>query len=222
MLKDINLCVYCCKKDNLKLLSKELLKGPQLKNKIPEISIIDYNSQTFFLIHICASYGSIECLNYLIDRGLDPSQVNNRKWNSLHFAARHGRIEVIKILHKYNVDVNAQTSEGYTPLMLASWFGYLDTVKYLQQECSADITIVDEHKCSALHRACQCNSSSVVEFLLECGHDPNIPNNEGYPLHISCASGDIESVRSLLRMVPKSMLHTRVAQPRTLQFKTTD
>jgi len=77
MLNDIELCVYCCKKDNVKILSKELSKGPQVKNTIPEITIIDYHSQTFSLSHICASYGSINCLKYLLSRGTNPSELNN-------------------------------------------------------------------------------------------------------------------------------------------------
>ena len=112
MTQSVDICIQACKKDNLKVLTKELSRGPQLKNKLPEITIMDFHSQSFSLLHICSSYGSINCLNYLLSRGVDPSEKNNKDWNSLHFASKHGHLEIIKILILKGVNINSLTIEG--------------------------------------------------------------------------------------------------------------
>jgi ankyrin repeat protein len=85
----------------------------------------------------------------------------------------------------------------YTPLIIASWFGSVDLVHFLIKS-GADVSLTDNYQCTALHRACQSTSTYVVSCLLENGANPNIPNHQGYPLHISSISGDVDTIITLV------------------------
>lgn len=96
-----------------------------------------------------------------------------------------------------DVGINLQTKEGYTPLMLASWFGHFDVVRFLTDK-GADVNLIDNYLCNALHRACQCSNTSIAVWLMDHGIEMNRVNKEGTPLQISCSVGDVETMTALL------------------------
>jgi ankyrin repeat protein len=70
--------LLCAKGTTLQRLRKNLRKV-----------ILDLNSQTFSLPHICAAYGSLDCLKFFLDRATPPSPPNNEGWTSLHSFCGH-------------------------------------------------------------------------------------------------------------------------------------
>lgn len=198
MLTGVDLIIHCCKTDNVKILNRELMKGPQPKTGIPDISVVDFHSQTFNLVHICSSYGSLKCLKYLFDKGTDVNLANNCNWMPIHFASKHGYSDMVNDIIKRGGLVNVQTKEGYSPIELAAWFGHFDITKILFEN-GADIHVKDAYNNTPFHRACQAACNPVIKFLLEKGANPHEPNNESLPIQIACTNGDVETLYDLIR-----------------------
>jgi hypothetical protein len=116
-INEIELMVQYCKKDHVKLLKQLISKGPKFYDKLPQIFLTDFHSNTISLIHICAAYGSVRCFKYLLDKGLDPQYSNNENvffillWNCLHFACCQDKYEIVKILIERGLSMNEKTNE---------------------------------------------------------------------------------------------------------------
>lgn len=62
-----------------------------------------------------------------------------------------------------------------------------------QLDAGADIDTANVDGLTALHQACIDNNLDLVTFLLECGANMNVQDNEGWtPLHASSHCGYIE------------------------------
>ena len=80
-----------------------------------------------------------EVIVRLIERGADPSLMNNRGWNSLHFAAQGGDTDIIDLIHTQMPDIELKTGDGCTPLMIAAYNSKLHAVKwFLEKEATVN------------------------------------------------------------------------------------
>ena len=68
---------------------------------------------------------SVLAVKSLIKRGVDPSLMDDRGWNSSHFATEGGDTDIIDLIHTHLPDIESKTGEGYTPLMVAALCGKL-------------------------------------------------------------------------------------------------
>ncbi len=135
-------------------------------------------------------------------------------YTPLHTAARYGQVEVALHLLKTPF-LWVQDNDGCTPLHIACNFGNIDFVKNI---CSEVIVIInnvhaynnliestDNSLSTILHHACchhnSCDSFEVVKYLLnELKLNPHLKDNNGMTaLHHSCASGNLEVVKLLVK-----------------------
>jgi ankyrin repeat protein len=91
--------------------------------------------------------------------------------------------EVTKFLLQKGADVTIAENDGYTPAHGAAFQGNLELLKILQNEHKVDI-LSEEHEDGYLpfHRACWGSTrehSSVVEFFLNSGIDPDLEAKNG-------------------------------------------
>ncbi|KAG2630534.1 hypothetical protein PVAP13_3KG531170 [Panicum virgatum] len=100
--------------------------------------------------------------------------------NALHFAAGKGHLEVCRFLvEELGLDVNSTASGSGTPVHFA-------TVEQVLQNTPVHFAAVGGHE-------------RVLEYLLDRGGDPGLPDAKGStPLHDAAEQGHCEAVRLLL------------------------
>ncbi len=114
---------------------------------------------------IAVAYGHPAVVQFLLEKGADPTITAFIAGNALHFACRRGSLEAVQLLTS-KIDPNARTSTGETPLMLAAKNGHHTVIQFLLEN-GADTTITNGNGngWNALHFACQCGSVEAVQLL---------------------------------------------------------
>jgi len=95
---------------------------------VPSIDSITEEGLTSLMI--AAGNGKLQAVEYLLEKGADPSLQDNSGWNALHQASRSGIVAIMEKILSYGVDIESKTIAS-TPLMLAKRYGNSDAVDYL-------------------------------------------------------------------------------------------
>ena len=135
----------------------------------------------------------------------------------LHCAAGEGQIKVVELLIKRGCCIHPVDKNECTPLDYATACGQVQTVQLLKQQLNEPreeeyfIDSVDKRSIRALHLALVSGDIHLIEMLAEQGLDMNMNDDEGLtPLHHAAACGQLESVRTLLRLGGRESM-TKVA-----------
>ncbi|KAF9080264.1 hypothetical protein BGX23_002385, partial [Mortierella sp. AD031] len=139
-------------------------------------------------------------INHLVRCGANPEVDNYAGWTSLLKWALHDNAEVVKcLLGTGRVNVLMMDSRGYSPLHMACLRGNLEMARMLQEHTPIDLQSVVDGS-TPLQLACQSNSGSVVEFLLQSGANPELRDwsNE--------SPADMTSDNTVLDMLDNAML----------------
>jgi ankyrin repeat protein len=125
-------------------------------------------------LHVAASYGYLEALEFYFDRGLvtnlDVKDGNQR--TPMHYAASNGYISIIDYLVAHDCDINAASSSGLTPLHLAVQKHEIDAVESLL-------------KCGAIQQPCHAGRSPLI-YAYKTGDQPLISllqDHSNKPVH---------------------------------------
>uniref|UniRef100_A0A8C8TSH7 Serine/threonine-protein phosphatase 6 regulatory ankyrin repeat subunit A n=1 Tax=Peromyscus maniculatus bairdii TaxID=230844 RepID=A0A8C8TSH7_PERMB len=120
----------------------------------------------------------------------------------LHAAAFTDHVECLQLLLSHNAQVNSVDSTGKTPLMMAAENGQTNTVEMLVSSASADLTLQDKSKNTALHLACGKGHETSALLILEKITDRNLINATNAalqtPLHVAARNGLTMVVQELL------------------------
>jgi hypothetical protein len=96
--------------------------------------------------------------------------------------------------------LNARDGKNMTPLMRASWGGHVEVARWLVAQ-GADIDERGFDGMTALLFACYGRRTDVARLLVEKAADPTIADrHDALPLMAASWGGDLEVVRSLLRL----------------------
>ncbi|XP_059058716.1 transient receptor potential channel pyrexia-like [Achroia grisella] len=140
------------------------------------------------LVHCAVRSDAVECMDFFIEKGVDPSYVTSGGKNALHIAAELGAQRCLSyLLKETKINVNGLTKQRdreCTALHLAAARGYSECVELLLAEGAKANTL--NHKGStALHLAARCSSVECIEALLRDGNaDPNVEDSDKRtPLH---------------------------------------
>jgi ankyrin repeat protein len=104
------------REDNLEKISKVL-------DVFPVDQWICTHSTTALMY--CATYGSRECLELILQKGAFINKQDNSGRTALHYACRSANNSCIEALLEAEADVDARTNGGMTPLMFAVESGKL-------------------------------------------------------------------------------------------------
>ena len=181
-----------------------------LLNEGCPINVVD--SMGGSVLHFAAQYGQIDMIEMLSEQGLDVNIGDNEGLTPLHKAAVYGQLESVRTLLRWGGKESMTKVAGIhgTPLHQAVGKGHKDMVSLLLNE-GCPINVVNGKGSSVLPFAAQCGDIHMIEMLSEQGLDVNIGDDEGLtPLHKVAAYGQLESVRTFLRLGGRESM-TKVA-----------
>lgn len=148
-------------KNNISLLEKKVMLG-------------------FTPLHSASTYGNVDAVELLIDRGANLRSRTYDGRTALHCAAENGHTEAVEILITYGCEVNASTRLTVpglyrTAIHLAAQNGHERVIELLCQH-GAVIDAKDKNGDTPLILAAKENKIEAVEMLLILGADINIQN----------------------------------------------
>ncbi|XP_043472513.1 ankyrin-2-like [Leptopilina heterotoma] len=144
-------------------------------------------------LHFAVEIGNVEIVKILLEKGAIVNATNNELNTPLHIAVSKGinpSESVIQLLLENGADLKICNEFGRTPYHEA----YDDSIKLIlsQHEIKMlfdndkDIKEIDSSYYTALHRAVECRSCDLVEFLVSRGSDVNADAAyDGTPLHLA-------------------------------------
>ncbi|KAK0707760.1 ankyrin repeat-containing domain protein [Lasiosphaeris hirsuta] len=145
-----------------------------------------------------AARPSLEIVEYLLSRGVDPNAPNRRHGSVLQIAARSGSSQVVQRLLAAGADANHRGGEENSPAMAAALRRHYRLVELLVER-GGDTG--GRGTTEALHQAAKTGDLEMVErLLLRAGADASRPDIRGRtPLSLAVRSGSLPVVASLLR-----------------------
>ena len=148
---------------------------------------------------LCAAYkGKVQVVKSLIERGADPSLMDNRGWNSLHVAANGGDADIIDLIHTQVPNIESKTGDGCTPLMIAAFNSKLHAVKWFLEK-GATVTREDNSGANALHFAAEGGDTDIIDLIHT--HLLNIESKTSQgrtPLMMAALGGKLQAVKWFL------------------------
>ena len=154
------------------------------------------------LLHVLARFGHIECLAFLLEKGMFVDQRNLDDKTSLHESAQSGQVEALKVLLDNGAQVNALKRADWTALMLAcTKEGNLDCVKTLTN-ANADPGLTNKDGWTCFQLAVRTGDLDILSHLLDL--DPKlwktVSKNGRTSLHTACLAGKLGVVKLLLSL----------------------
>lgn len=124
------------------------------------------------LAQFCAIYGSVNCFNYLVEKGADLALMDCMKRILLHFAIAGGHPDIVKVATEtvHDFVVATRVSAEFHRFELFKWF--LTTKK-------TDLKANDIENGSIFHGIAAANHIRMILFCIEEGCDINLKDADG-------------------------------------------
>ena len=120
-------------------------------------------SETITVHPYLAVVKSLPCLQYLCEKGCDPTGRTILGATLIHFAAHYGQIEIVDyLIKKYYFDPNTPGWTNRAPVHCATECGHLDLLKHLINKYDCWATITDD---TPLHFAAAQDHLPIVKHL---------------------------------------------------------
>ena len=151
-----------------------------------------------------ARYGHEDVVRELLAWGATPFQATRHGRTALHAAVAGDFTNIAQALLEREPEIDKYSfNTRWTPVHAACSGGALKTLKLLVQTSSSSVNLQTFDGESPLHCASEHGHSSVVDFLLEAGASPLLPDRFGQtPLHIAASRDNSKILQLLLRACP--------------------
>uniref|UniRef100_A0A8C6XPG1 Uncharacterized protein n=1 Tax=Naja naja TaxID=35670 RepID=A0A8C6XPG1_NAJNA len=159
------------------------------------------NSANETLLHVAATHGHLEIIDYLISKGAKLEVKDNKGRTPLHRAAEKGHDKAVNRLLQAGANIVASKDmDGCTPMHYAAISGNMEILEeLLVAGNNKNINDKNIWRKTPLHLAAEHGHSNLIDFLLSNGSAINaLDNNKDTPLHCACKAGHFDSVRALL------------------------
>lgn len=148
-----------------------------------DVHIIRGIANTTLLMH-AAIIGNKNLMEFLLSKGADVNETNDKKETALRYAA-FGNLDCFQLLLEHKADLRLQDERGGTPLMLAAYMGRSEIVQCaLEHSSNPNVQNNDGNTAlSSITNPHNCNPDSeklkIVQMLLKYRANPDLPNNFG-------------------------------------------
>ena len=181
-------------------------------------------------LHLAVMYDEAECVQILLQHGVDPNQHHGRDGDvPLGLACLHGHVECAEFLLAANADPNLASMQSssplehavWTPLLIASWHGHTDVMRLL-----LDPRWFDAATSTGLPRALRAASRhghvDVVGLIVALKGGVGT-DAKGVALCDAIDDGHVEVVRALLRhgADPNKLVSWRSTQRTFVSWRST-
>ena len=130
---------------------------------------------------------------------IDISMTDRNGNTMLHDACACGSRETAEYLLICGADGSLQNSDGDTPFSLAIDKGNESIAQLLLEKGESYDKTLDERKVTMLHSACIYGMTSIAQYLLAHGADPNAKSYYSWtPVHVAAQYGQLATLRILL------------------------
>lgn len=175
-------------KNNIDKVKKFLSSGISVDTILHSRQLI-WDTNYFSILSIASFAGSVEIVNFLIEKKVNVNQVDCLKnRTALHWAVASDNHEIVTILIKAGANVNIPDRDSITPLILASNLGNMTIVRLLINNGS-NMNDKDRMGTTALHYACMRFHFDIAQELIinGCISNTNTPFSFCSPLkHLLC------------------------------------
>jgi ankyrin repeat protein len=131
-------------------------------------------------INGAAHSGHIEVIKLLEKRGADLEAGTTSGQTPAMSAAINGHIEVLRFLAEKQVNLAARCKSGHNALMFASKYGHLEVVKFVAGIPGINVNSKTKNGSDALLYAALRGHVAIALFLISCGGDPHVTNQESF------------------------------------------
>ncbi|CAK9007655.1 Receptor-interacting serine/threonine-protein kinase 4 (Ankyrin repeat domain-containing protein 3) (PKC-associated protein kinase) (PKC-regulated protein kinase) [Durusdinium trenchii] len=153
-------------------------------------------------LHLCAKQGHAQCVQLLLQNGVDATAADDGGHLPLHLAAQEGHHEAVaQLLLAPDVALDALSSgaKQRTALHLAAANGHAEVCGALLLQ-RADVNLQDADGESPLHKAARFGDLELCELIFSFGASVTSADQDGWhPLHEAARWGDGALVESFLR-----------------------
>jgi ankyrin repeat protein len=148
------------------------------------------------ILHVEAAFGSVECLQTLLEAGAPASQQDPDGRSAIHYAAAGGNTECASLLIDANYDlVSVRDRSGCTALHLAAQYGHGHLISFLLGSM-ADANARNVYGQTPLHLV---TSAMALQALLEGGGDLGAVDSQGFlPIHCAAASSSMDVLQNIV------------------------
>ena len=148
---------------------------------------------------LAISLQRLDCIQTLIDIGVDVNKQDQMENTPLHIACIDGKPKIAKmLLDNYNVNINVLNCFHECPIIAACSGNSTECVKLLLEYNSYPHRR-DNKGNSAIHIACEYGNIEIIKLLLNCGVSINCQNSHGKtPLYVACMEKQLKCVLFLI------------------------
>ncbi|XP_063907485.1 uncharacterized protein LOC135125753 [Zophobas morio] len=166
---------------------------------VADIPLIKTEKRSLTLIHLCAEFDSIHCLQKLLEIEKYKQIINNVDIfdvSAASIACKKGRLEILEALIEAGAELR---SNVFQLIQLACKGGHHEIVHLLLHYDNISINEDRKSITAALQTACLSGYDKIVQILVDFGADVNVNTRYGTPLYVACTYGHKEVVEILLR-----------------------
>ncbi|XP_048584123.1 ankycorbin isoform X2 [Nematostella vectensis] len=163
------------------------------------ISVQDKSGST--ILHVAAKAGHIECVQRVLDLGVDSNCQDGKRMTPLHLATAKGHMEVVQLLVGCNASLNITDKDGRTPLLMAIQSGHEEIVCLLLDK-GAKVNIADNAKKTALMYASLLGLTKCVETLLKRGANSRLVDSQSHTAEDYARIGGHKEVIAIIKNAP--------------------
>ncbi|XP_065337937.1 uncharacterized protein LOC135938275 isoform X1 [Cloeon dipterum] len=181
---------YACEEGHVQCVHLLVENGARLEER-------DADGNTALLLAVKSSHASESIVQFLLEKGADPTSANNKKETALHLATKKGNVAIINLLlKKAPAIVDVKNERDQTALLLASNVG----ISRILIENGANVQSCDYELHNPLHTASKSGNNEVVRYLLGLGRlNVDAHNiNGSSALHLAAKNGHLKICEMLL------------------------
>ncbi|MGH0122561.1 UNVERIFIED_CONTAM: hypothetical protein FKN15_038111 [Acipenser sinensis] len=131
--------------------------------KVGNVNTVNSSHET--LLHIAASHGQVQVIEYLLSKGAKLDVRDKNGSSPLHRAAERGHAQAVKVLLEAGANIYATDKKSKTPFHLAAQNNHLSIVTMLVQEETRNY----KNQKNFLHLVALKDESSLAQILLKKG-----------------------------------------------------